>query len=212
MSVFERRRLLAGLLKIELEIAAVTNGSLIIYSPEIDAYLSVPKSVFGIKTDLDVKMLMEGSGVNPDIVLQAWTNEAESLEMDGRIVVANTRATGGTLEIPYARGDALASSASKEFLRHLVGVVNSILEVASSVGKRRAKGRGGKITADTGSEGVMHTTRYAVGENYITMTCNTGTLQYTVTENEAGGLTYNIIASAYEVDGGTYYIGGRDGS
>lgn len=195
MSVFERRRLLEGLLKIELEIAAVANGCLIIYSPEVDAYLAIPQSVFGIESDLKAQMLMGGSIVSPDVVLQAWTSEAEELSMDGVLTFADATSTGGVLEIPYTIGDGLASTASGELLKYLGGIVTSILEITSTVGKRRAQARRGKVVAE--------------------MVCSaaiTTTIQYTTTENDAGGLTYAITADAYEETDGVYVIGGRDGS
>lgn len=238
MSVYERRRLLAGLLKIELEIAAVTNGCLIIYAPEADAYLAIPQSVFGIETDLEAQMLTDGTIVSPDIVLHAGADDVEEIFTDGVLAFANTSAKEGALEIEYAVGDALASTASGDRLKYLEGIANSILEITSTIAKRRAQARQGKVLAENesaatavnttaqarggnvtiaeiGSNAVMNTTRYAVGENYIKMACNaaiTTTVQYTVTENEAGGLTYAITADSYEEADGAYIIGGSNES
>lgn len=214
MSVFERKRLLAGLLKVELEIAAVTNGCLIIYSPETDAYLAIPQSVFGIETDLEAQMLMESSLVSPSVILQMGIDESEELVADGVLVFADTHTAGGVLEIPYAICDGCATPVSENRLKRLKGIVTSILDIESTVGKRRAQARRGKVVTEITHNAAMHTERYAVGENYITMACNaalTNKIQYTVTENEAGGLTYVITTNSYEETDGAYIIGGSDG-
>lgn len=195
MSVFERKRLLAGLLKIELEIAAVTNGCLIIYSPDVDAYLAIPQSVFGIETDLEAQMLMETSLVSPDIVLPVGAYGVDELFTDGLLSFATTSQAGGVLKIPYVICDGCATPVSGNRLKRLEGIVTSILDIGSTVGKRRAQAR-------------------QSGENYITVTCDdtvVSTTHYTVTENEAGGLTYTITATGYEEEDGIYRIGGSDG-
>ena len=236
MSVFERKRLLAGLLKIELEIAAVTNGCLIIYSPDVDAYLAIPQSVFGIETDLEAQMLMESSLVSPDVVLPAGVDSVNELFADGLLLFATTTQAGAygvnelfadglalfatttrageVLKIHYAIRDGCAIPVSGNRLKRLEGIVTSILDIGLTVGKRRAKARRGKVVTEITHNASMHTERYAVGENYITMACNaalTNKIQYTVTENEAGGLTYDITTDAYEETDGAYIIGGSDG-
>lgn len=203
MSIFERRRLLAGLLKMEMEtepeieITVVSkNGCIIVYSPEADAYLAIPQSVFGIESDHIEELLMEGYIVSPDTVLQAWTNEAEELSLDGALAFAGTTATNGVLEVPYAIGDGLVSTASGDLLTYLEGIVNPILEITSTVGKRRAQARQGSVKiADIGSNAAITTT-----------------IKYTTTENETGGLTYDITTDVYEETDGAYVIGGSDGS
>lgn len=214
MSVFERKRLLAGLLKIELEIAAVTNGCLIIYSPETDAYLAVPQSVFGIETDLEARMLMETSLVSPDIVLPVGAYGVDELFTDALLLFATTSQAGGVLEIPYVICDGCATPVSGNRLKRLEGIVTSILDIGSTVGKRRAQARQGKVVTEITHKASMHTECYAFGENYITMACDaalTNKIQYTVTENEAGGLTYAITTDFYEETDGAYIIGGSDG-
>ena len=201
MSIFERRRLLAGLLKMdteiepEVEITVVsTNGYLVIYSPEVDACLAVPQSVFGIESDHLEELLMEGYIVSPDTVIQALTNEVEELSMDGVLALADTIATNGVLKVPYAIGDGLVSAG--ELLTYLEGIVNPILEITSTVGKRRAQARQGSVKiADIGSNAAITTT-----------------IKYTTTENETGGLTYDITTDVYEETDGAYVIGGSNGS
>lgn len=203
MSIFERRRLLAGLLKMEMETepeleitVVLKNGCIIIYPPEADAYLAIPQSVFGIESDHMEELLLEGHIVSPDMVLQVGTNETDELSMDGVLASADTIATNGVLEIPYAIGDGLVSITSGELLKYLKGFAKPVLEITSTVGKRRAQAiRGSVKIAEIGCDAAI-----------------TSTIKYTTTENEAGGLTYDITTDVYEETDGVYVIGGSDGS